>query len=425
MKTTQRIIYAFFICSGSISIAKGQVQRLSLDTVLARIAANPALQSYDSRIRAQDAYAGAAKNLDAPKISAGQYQTPYQLSPNSGSFMISAEQMFTNPAKLQAKENYMKGVSKLTAEEKNYMKNQLAAQAKQYYYDRIILEKKLIQLQNTQNLLDYMLKDANIRLTYGKEKLGNIYKAKADLYELQNTREQLNNDIRQKNIMLNTLMNRDKQAEFSVDTNIELKEYEMAITDTASLAGSRSDIKVLNRNIELQALNARMEYSKRKPDFGIQAAHMISYGGYPNQYLLMGSVTIPIVPWASKEYKSNLKGIRYEVEEMEQKKLDILNQASGQLAGLRADISSKKRQLKNYDQNILPALQNNYKTSLLAYEQNTGDLASVLDGIKGLQSARMEALDRLQELLQLQVAYERENETTIVASLPLKTNQIK
>ncbi|MES2268964.1 MAG: hypothetical protein V4520_19520, partial [Bacteroidota bacterium] len=78
--------------------------------------------------------------------------------------------------------------------------------------------------------------------------------------------------------------------------------------------------------------------------------------------------------------------------------------------GLRTDMSSKKRQLKNYNQNIIPALQNTYKTSLQAYEQNTGDLPSVLDGIKSLQSARMAALDRLQELLTLQVAYEREYE---------------
>jgi outer membrane protein TolC len=153
-----------------------------------------------------------------------------------------------------------------------------------------------------------------------------------------------------------------------------------------------------------------MEYNKRKPDFGIQAAHMISYGGYPNQYILMASVTIPIVPWASKEYKANLKGTRYEMEDLKQKKLDILNQAEGQLAGLRTDMSSKKRQLKNYQQNIIPALQNNYKISLQAYEQNTGDLPSVLEGIKDLQTKRMEALDRLQEVLNLQVAYEKENE---------------
>jgi cobalt-zinc-cadmium efflux system outer membrane protein len=410
MKTTHQIIYTMLICFTGITTVKAQEQRLPLDSVLARVTTNPALQAYDARISAQDAYATGAKSLDAPKISAGQYQTPYQVNPNAGSFMISGEQMFTNPAKLRAKEDYMKGMSKVTAEDKNYLKNQLIAQAKRYYYERVVLEKKLALLQNTQGLLEYMLKDANIRLIYGKEKLPNIYKAKADLYQLDNTREQLNNEISQKNIMLNTLMNRDKQTAFTVDTNIVLKDYETSFTDTAGLANARSDIKGISRNIDLQQLNAQMEYSKRKPDFGIQAAHMFSYGGYSNQYLLMASVTIPIVPWASKEYKANLKGIRYEVAALQQKKMDMLNQAEGQLAGLRTDMGSKKKQIKNYNQNIIPALQNTYKTSLQAYEQNTGDLPSVLDAIKSLQLARMDALDRLQEVLTLQVAYERENE---------------
>jgi cobalt-zinc-cadmium efflux system outer membrane protein len=408
MKTRNQIIVSLLICFTSLSV---RAQHLSLDSVLTRVAANPALQAYDAKVSAQTAYAAGAKSLDAPKISAGQYQTPYQLNPNGGSFMMQAEQMFTNPAKLRAKEDYMKGLSKVTTEDKNYLKNQLIAQAKQYYYERVVLEKKLALLQNTQSLLEYMLKDANIRLTYGKEKLPNIYKAKADLYELDNTHEQLNNEISQKNIMLNTLMNRDKRMVFSVDTNLIVKDYETAITDTLALANGRSDIKGISRNIELQQLNAKMEYSKRKPDFGIQAAHMLSYGGYPNQYILMASVTIPIVPWASKEYKANLKGIQYEVEELQQKKLDMVNQAAGQVAGISTDIGSKKRQLKNYQQNIIPALQNGYKTALLAYDQNTGDLPSVLNGIKDLQIARMAYLDRLQELLTLQVTYEKENES--------------
>ncbi|MDB5117282.1 MAG: TolC family protein [Mucilaginibacter sp.] len=408
MKTINQMIVSLLLCMAGLS---AKAQRLPLDSVLARVGNNPALQVYDARASAQDAYAAGAKSLDAPKVSAGQYQVPYQLSPNGGSFMIQAEQMFTNPAKLRAKEDYMKGLSKVTTADKNYLKNQLIAQAKQYYYERVILEKKLALLQHTQDLLEYMLKDANIRLTYGKEKLPNIYKAKAALFELDNTREQLNNEINQKNIMLNTLMNRDKQAVFLVDTNYVLKNYETTITDTTALANDRSDIKGINRNIDLQQLNAQMEYSKRKPDFGVQAGHMFSYGGMANQYILMASVTIPIVPWASKEYKANLKGIRYEVEELQQKKLDILNQAQGQLVGLRTDMSSMKKQLKNYDQNIIPALQNGYKTALLAYDQNTGDLPSVLDGIKSLQLIRMEALDRLQELLTLQAAYERENES--------------
>jgi cobalt-zinc-cadmium efflux system outer membrane protein len=410
MKRIYQIVSLAVIWGCTINTIKAQSQLLTLDSVLTRISANPALLSYDAKISALDAYAAGAKNLDAPKVSAGLYQTPYMIPPNDGSFMISAEQMFTNPAKLRAKEDYMKGMSKVTAEDKNYMKNQLAAQARQYYFDRVILEKKLALLKNTRDLLEYMLKDANIKLTYGKEKLNNIYKGKAELFELDNTREELNNEIRQKNIMLNTLMYRDKQTAFTVDTNIVVRGYEAAFTDTAAFAAARSDIRGIDRTIELQQLNAKAEYSKRKPDFGIQAAHMIGFGNMANQYVLMGEVTIPIVPWASREYKANLKGIRYEVEELQQKRMETLNEAEGQVAALRASIGSKKTQLKNYQQNIIPAQQNNYKTALLAYEQNTGDLPSVLDGIKSLQTSRMEALDRLQELLQLQEAYERENE---------------
>jgi len=409
MKTRNQIIYIAFISLGSVSAANAQ-QRLPLDSVLARVAGNPALLAYDSKAAAQDAYATGAKNLDAPKISAGQYQVPYSFNPAGGSFMITAEQMFTNGAKLRAKENYMAALSKVTTEDKSYMKNQLVARAKQAYYDRVVLEKKLIILQSTQSLLEYMLKDANIRLTYGKEKLSNIYKAKADIFELDNIREQLNNEIRQKNILLNTLMNRDQQTDFFVDTIAAVKDYESSLTDTSALAASRSDIKSINRNIELQHLNALVENSKRKPDFGIQAGHMFSYGAMANQYVLMGSISIPIFSWSSKEYKANLKGIKYEVEALQQNKMDILNQARGQLAGIQAEMGSQKRQLNNYRVNIIPALQNSYKTALLAYEQNTGDLQPVLDGIKELQQNKMEALDKLQALLQLQVAYEKENE---------------
>jgi len=402
---TKSILYGLLLIGGT---AKAQV--LTLNNVLTKVSQNPALLVYDARIDAQKAYAEGAGNLDAPKISAGQYQTPYSLKPDMGSFMIQAEQMFTNPAKLKAKAAYQQGLSKVTAEDKTYLKNQLFAQARQYYYERVVLEKKLTLLQNTEGLLNYMLKDANIRLTYGKEKLSNIYKAKAQLFELTNTREQLNGEIGQRNIMLNTLMNQDQQTAFAVDTNLVLYTYASDLNDTTNLAASRSDIRSIDRNIELQKLNTQMEYSQRKPDFGVQAGHMFSYGSYPNQYLLMASVTIPIVPWSSKAYKANLKGIRYETEELQQKRKDLLNQATGQLASLQSQLISKQKQLDNYNRNIIPALQNSYKTALLAYDQNTGDLPTVLSSINDLQDARVAALDRFQDILNLQVAYEKELE---------------
>jgi cobalt-zinc-cadmium efflux system outer membrane protein len=75
------------------NLAKAQTPILPLDSILTQISrTNPALLAYTAKASAQNEYAKGAHNLDAPKISAGQYQTPYSLNPNGGSFMIQADQ---------------------------------------------------------------------------------------------------------------------------------------------------------------------------------------------------------------------------------------------------------------------------------------------------------------------------------------------
>lgn len=401
-----------FLLTG-ISLARLQPafsQNLSLDSVYALIDKNPSLLAYVAAIKAKDMYATGARSLDAPRLSAGQYQTPYQLRPSMGSFMISAEQQFTNPVKLRAKESYLKGLSKVTAGERSALRNELFSQATQAYDDRIILEKKAAVLQESGALLSYILKDAKIKLTYGKEHLSAIYSLSADTYTLENTREQLRNEIEQKTILLNTLMSRPASTAFLVDTVLRPHTYEKESTDSVTLILARSDIRQVSSNLALRKLSINMELSKRLPDFGIQVAHMLSYGGARNQYILMGSLTLPFLPWSSREYKANLKGLQYEASELEDQQHDLYNQARGRIAGIRINLASKKKQQLAYGQHIIPELTNSYKTALRAYTQNTGDLSSVLIALRLLQTSRLEALTLLQDIIQLEVSYARENE---------------
>ena len=395
---------------GLIKFETAFSQHLSLDSLYLLIDKNPSLLAYEEDIRAKDSYATGARSLDAPRLSAGQYQTPYQLRPSMGSFMITAEQQFTNPAKLRAKENYMKGLSLLTADEKKGLKNQLVTQARDAYYGRVILEKKGAVLRESEILLNYILKDAKLRLTYGKEQLSNIYNLSAEIYSLKNMQEQVKNEIDQKNSMLNTLMSRPAGTVFTVDTVVEKHSYEEVAADSSLLVAARSDIRAINSNVIIKKLAINMETDKRLPDFGLQIGHMFSYGGARNQYILMGSVTLPFMPWSSHEYKANLKGMQYELQELADQKQNLYNQAAGIIAGLKLEIASKKRQRFNYEQHIIPALTNSYKTALLAYEQNTGDLSSVLMTLKTLQNSRLESLSLLLSITQSEILYERENE---------------
>ena len=157
-------------------------------------------------------------------------------------------------------------------------------------------------------------------------------------------------------------------------------------------------------------LKQQYEYSKRRPDFGLRYDHMFAFGDNPNLFSLMGMFTIPIVPWSSKMYKSNVAGLNFELQGYQKQKESIVNEVAAKLQMLKIQLSNKKKQLKLYETGIIPALTKNYKIVLLAYEQNTEDLFIVLDAIQNLQMTQIEYLEQLNELLQLQIEYEKQVE---------------
>ena len=269
------------------------------------------------------------------------------------------------------------------------------------------MKKKLNILDEQEQLINYVIKTSEIRYPYQQEKLNSIYKAKANLAEIQNTRIMFESEINWRRVYLNQLMNRDKFLEFDVDTSITIQNYEQLKSDTSTLIVSRSDLAAIDKNIQISKYKQQYERSKLKPDFSIQYGHMFSFGNNANLFTLMGMASIPIAPWSSKMYKSTVMGLHYEIQGYQKQKDAIINEATGTLESLKFRIRSQKQQISMYNKSIIPALEKNHKTSLLAYEQNTEDLFVVLEALQALQLSKMEVLNKQQELLNLQVEYEK------------------
>lgn len=385
-----------------------KAQVITLDSVLNLIERNnPMLKMYDEQINAANNYSQMAKSWMPPTFSTGIWEAPYN-NFTEGMWMITSEQMIPNPAKQKASYSYMLGMVPVEQTGKEAKKNEMFSMAKESYYEWIVLKLKYNALVQTDTLLSNIIKVAQIRYTYSQEKLNNVYKAQADLYELRNMEIMMLSDMKMRNIELNTLMNLDKSFVFEIDTTIEDHNYEIQITDTSVLSTARSDIKQFDAKIELIKLQQQYEKSKRLPDFGISLSHMQSLGEMPNQYSLMGMVTIPIAPWSAIEYKYNVQGLNNTANAINWERQSLINETTGTITYLQTQISFAKQQLINYNVNITPAYYKNYQASLLAYEQNTEDLFVVLDGLKMYRMSKMAELDQLNTLLKLQVFYERE-----------------
>jgi outer membrane protein TolC len=379
---------------------------------------------YDNQAKAFDVMATGAKAWDAPQLSAGFFMTPYKTSywqsqsmdvngmqstdPGMGNFMIQGKQMIPNPSRLNANQKYMQAMSAVEVENQKAMANNLLSQVKMAYSEIQIIDKKLLILTEAEKTLQIMITLGENKIAYSQESLANIYKAKSQQALLKNDRVMMENDRKQKMYLLNTLMNRSKEITFQVDTILSVKNYERQSIDTAVIFSNRSDLLALEKNINVTKLKQKAEAFKSRPDFGIEYGHMFAFGQNPNQFTLMGMMTIPIAPWSSKMYKSNILAADYELRAIQNQKESIVNESTGMLVGIQNEIKSSKYQMELYKTMILPSLQKTYDVVMIAYSQNTGELFEALDARMNLQMAQMQYYEILLNVLLLQTEYEKQ-----------------
>jgi len=324
-----------------------------------------------------------------------------------GQYMLGGQQMFPNKKKLNADAAYMEAMSSVEKEKKNATLNELINDAKQFYYEWLILKKKLVIIAENEKILDFMIKNAEIRYKNGLEKISAYYKAKAALGNVKNMQLMFENDIREKRIGINTLMGHSATSEFDIDTTYQITDFSNFVFDSTLFYANRSDIKILDKEINLAYLKQETERQSLKPQFGIRYEHMFGFGGFPMQYTLMGMVKLPLAKWSSKMNKANIESLKWKAISLQSQKVMMNNEYSGMAYAMKNELDLKKKQLKLYDENIIPALRNNYKTMQLGYEQNTEELFMLYDAWETLNMTQLEYTDLLNQALKLQVTLER------------------
>ncbi len=409
-----KIITILFTLTVALS---SKAQTLKLNTIIDSITVlHPVVKMYNNEIRSMDEAAKGAKSWMPPEFSTGLWMVPYNTAlwkkndmggTGMGQYMIGGQQIIPNKKKLNADAGYMQAMSSVEKEKKNASLNELINDAKQFYYEWIILKKKLVIIEQNEKLLDFMIQNAEIRYKNGLEKISAYYKAKAALGNLKNMQLMFENDIKVNRIRINTLIGRNAMIDFDIDTTYLVKDYSNIVFDSTLFYNSRSDLKAIDKDINITWLKQETERQSLKPQFGIRYEHMFGFGGFPMQYTLMGMMKLPLAKWSSKMNKANIESLKWKANALQSQKEMMVNEYSGMAYGMLNEITLKKKQLKLYEENIIPALTNNYKTMQLGYEQNTEELFMLFDAWETLNMTQLEYMNQLKELLLLQVQLER------------------
>ncbi len=392
-------------------------QIITLDSVLRVIdQRHPMLKDYDQRIEAQQAYAAGAKSWMAPMVGVGTFMTPYPgqsaEEADRGSFMLSIEQNIPNPAKLSANERHYASRAAVEEQGRAVRFNALRAEAKTAYYKWLVAEKKQEVLRESENIVGLMIKLANARYPYNQTSLGSIYKAEGRLHEIQNMILMTSGEIEEAAYVLRSVMNLPAETPLMVDTAMTVR-FDMGAlgSDTALLRTHRSDIRQLDKSIEMMRLSRELQQFQSRPDFRFRFDHMQPLGsGMPTQFTAMAMISIPIAPWSSKMYKSETKGMTHDIEAMKREQDALVLETRGMLTGMTAQLARMEQQLNNYRTKIIPALRKNYEAVMVSYEENRASLPAVLDSWEALNMSQLEYTEKQQEYLAMIVKYEKEVE---------------
>ena len=415
LKSISRGIAFLIICFWT---PETPAQVMTLDSVLRVVdERNLMLQEFDSRVKAQQTYTAGARGWMAPMVGAGTFMTPYPgqnvtEEREKGSVMISVEQNIPNPAKLTANQKYFESRAAVEEQGRARQFNVLRVEAKTAYYQWLVAERKLKTLDESERILDLMLKISRLRYPYNQGSLGSIYKTEGRQHEVQNMKLMARGDIEESAFRLKALMNFPAETKLMVDTTMHIQYNAGELnSDTTSLRSQRSDVRQLEKSIEVMRLNQTLQQYQSKPEFRLRFDHMQPIGkGMATQFTAMAMVSIPIAPWSSKMYKSEVKGMNYDIQAMQRGREAILIETRGMMAGMSAQLGRMQQQLDNYQMRIIPALRKNYQTSMLAYEENRESLLVVIDSWETLNMSQLDYLDKVEEYYLMIVRYEKEIE---------------
>jgi cobalt-zinc-cadmium efflux system outer membrane protein len=413
------LIYSLLMVITFAAKVKAQdTVRLGLQDIFTTIDKKyPLLQLYEAKISSVRSLVEGAKAWMPPTVALAFDRFPYRLSllkemtpDNQAGLMLSVQQMIPNPVKLNAKKDYIASLENVQHNDLEWQKNVLHFTARLYYYRRYTAEQKLKIIREYRELLQMLIKTAKDKYAYNQSDLPTIFKAEASLSELGNMETMLFSQIAETNIGINTLLNRDVNTPFFIDTLLAPKDYSneyLLALDSSQLL--RNDILAVESRIRSMKFNQKWAATGSKPDFGIQFSHGQMFG-MPKQFSIMGMVTIPIVPWSSKMYKSEVKSMGYEIEAMQKEKSTMKLMASQMIREKITMLIYETRQLSNYDKNVLPSYQKNLESNLLAYRQNTGNFFVLLDAWNMLLMKRLERIDKLGQVFTVQSEYEYQRE---------------
>ena len=392
-RTTFALIATFllaFIFSGQANTA------VLLDSLVAEaLQNNPQLKAARHQASAAQSKVGQVTSWDAPQIGLEFFQTPVQSFPNPVKDQMETDffiqQMFPFPGKLSSMGRAAENNANMMEQSYRALERKIIQELKSAYYELYLVQRKIAINQENQDLMRSFVDIARQQYEVGMGKQADILRAQTELSALINEGINLQQEIKQVEAMINTILSRPTDASFSAIAEIEAAVPQWTFGQISTIAlENRPELRAMGYNIEMY--RAEVSASKREyyPDLMGRVMYKDMAMTKDDFWSAMLGVNIPLAFWSKGKYTNKVQENEINVRKAEEDYSNMKNMVLFEVQNALVKVQTNKNSVDLIKTTIIPQAEQTLQSTIAAYQTGKTEFLMLIDAYRMLLMSELD-----------------------------------
>ncbi|MBI3809375.1 MAG: TolC family protein [Nitrospirae bacterium] len=389
-----------FVVIGILSVGlegtlhSAEAEPLQLDAVVTEaLVRNPEIQAARHRWQAAQERAPQAAALDDPEFKVELFNYPNRLSPDaSANTIFGLSQRFPYPGKRGLKESLVVKEAGMAAALLRAKEREVAAQAKNAYYE-VFLAHKAIEVHHRQiDLLKEFFEIANARFRAGKGAQVDVLKSTVEISKLSNELPVLDQQLETAKAKLNLFLSRDPQSPLGAPVEpvgLGGKGARSTLDELYRTAiQNRPELRALDLEIARSQTAAALAQQQLYPDFNVTLNRFQNFDARDG---FGGGVTmsLPFSFWTKPKYDAGIREAAANLDSARATFQALQNQILFEVKDLLARIEAAEKMITLYKTTVLPQSQQTLESARIGYQTGKAEFLTLLDAERAIKDFQL------------------------------------
>ncbi len=268
------------------------------------------------------------------------------------------------------------------------------ARLKVGYYEWFYLSKSVDILGKNRDLLERFEKIARARYAVGKGLQQDVLKAQVDVSGVVQQIELLKQRQASAEALIESLLGRRQTASLGIPAEVKRSTFDMDLTGLLKAVDQNSPrIRAQQHMVDSRAVGIERAAKEYRPDFNFNFQWQHTGSRFPDYYMVMAEVKLPVYFWRKQRYGSEEAQARFQAARQEYR--SSVQEAEFTAKDQYLVAKTSERLLALYESGVIPQASLSVESNVAGYEVGHIDFLTLTNSLMSLLTFEMQYYEEL------------------------------